>query len=226
MKAFLLSRFLWHGNPHWWMKSSPHWLYLTFVIFIFFSFRVFIWDAGGCWHSLSVCGLCVQNGLRKCVTLFNSGEKVGKRWLTSSKISNDVDGKPCSRWPRGKRSHVECFQWSACVKKRSWVLIQMKDPLHIIFYFIAFLYCILLLTGFTVRKLYYVSILCYYASVFDFPKYKKLYIALCYGRKYFLPRSIKISLWNWCDLIFPLVWYSCGSEKPINNLQMPTTNFA
>lgn len=53
-------------------------------------------------------------------------------------------------------------------------------------YYIAFyclLYCILLSTGFTVRKLYYVSILFYYASVFDFPKYKKLYIALCYGRK-------------------------------------------
>lgn len=53
-------------------------------------------------------------------------------------------------------------------------------------YYIAFyclLYCILLSTGFTVRKLYYVSILFYYASVFDFPKYKKLYIALFYGRK-------------------------------------------
>lgn len=51
------------------------------------------------------------------------------------------------------------------------------------FYYCLFLYCILLSTGFTVRKLYYVSILFYYASVFDFPKYKKLYIALCYGRK-------------------------------------------
>lgn len=63
-------------------------------------------------------------------------------------------------------------------------------------YYIAFyclLYCILLSTGFTVRKLYYVSILFYYASVFDFPKYKKLYIALSCGRKYFLPRSIKTS---------------------------------
>lgn len=53
-------------------------------------------------------------------------------------------------------------------------------------YYIAFyclLYCIILSTGFTVRKLYYVSILFYYASVFDFPKYKKCFIALCYGRK-------------------------------------------
>lgn len=40
------------------------------------------------------------------------------------------------------------------------------------------------------RKLYYVSILFYYASVFDFPKYKKLNIALCYGRR-LLP-SLKI----------------------------------
>lgn len=71
---------------------------------------------------------------------------------------NDVSGKACRRGPQGKRSSIECFQWSACVKKRSWVLIQMKDPLRIILHFIAFLYCIILSTGFTVRKLYYVSI--------------------------------------------------------------------
>lgn len=34
--------------------------------------------------------------------------------------------------------HTECFQWSACVKERSWVLIQMKDLLRIILHFIAF----------------------------------------------------------------------------------------
>lgn len=33
----------------WWMKSSPHCFYLTFC----FPFWVFIWDAGGCWYSLS-----------------------------------------------------------------------------------------------------------------------------------------------------------------------------
>lgn len=97
-------------------------------------------------------------------------------------------------------------------------------------YYIAFyclLYCILLSTGFTVRKLYYVSILFYYASVFDFPKYKKLYIALCYGRKYFLPRSIRNSLQkqtnlasNWCSLSFPLFSYTCEGAKPNNSLQM------
>lgn len=60
----------------------------------------------------------------------------------------------------------------------------MKDPLRIILHLIAFFvlhfYCQLDLQW---KKLYYVSILFYYASVFDFPKYKKLYIALCYGRK-------------------------------------------
>lgn len=56
------------------------------------------------------------------------------------------------------------------------------------------LYCILLSTGFTVRRLYYVSILFYYASVFDFPKYKKFYMALCVAEKYFLPWSIRIAL--------------------------------
>lgn len=49
---------------------------------------------------------CVLYGLRK---RGQQQQKVGGRWLTSSKISNDVDGKPCSRWPRGNRSHVECF---------------------------------------------------------------------------------------------------------------------
>lgn len=36
-----------------------------------------------------------------------------------------------------KRSHVECFQWIACVKERSWVSIEMEDLLRIILHFIA-----------------------------------------------------------------------------------------
>lgn len=108
--------------------------------FFFFEFLFEMLEAvdTACLEGQSVCDLCVLHGLRKCVTLFNSSKKVGERWLTSSKISNDVDGKPCSRWPRGNRSHVECFQWSSCVKERSWVMIQMKDPLRIILHFIAF----------------------------------------------------------------------------------------
>lgn len=61
--------------------------------------------------------------------------------------------------------------------------------------FYCLLYCILLSTGFTVIKLYYVSILFYYASVFDFPKYKIFDIALCYGRK-MLPWSITFFFFN------------------------------
>lgn len=83
-------------------------------------------------------------------------------------------------------------------------------------YYIAFyclLYCIILSTGFTVRKLYYVSIFFYYASVFDFPKYKKRFIALCYGRKKkstsflevseFLSQKQSNLVWNWCTHISP-----------------------
>lgn len=165
------------GNPHQWIKSTPCWLYIMFVLVFFKSLSL------RCWR------LLIQSWEVFCMALDSSKEREIR--LTSSKISNDVDGKPYSRWPQGDRSHVWMF--SSCVKERSWVWIQNE---RLVVYYIAFycpLYCILLSTGFTVRKLYYVSILFYYASVFDFPKYKKLYIALCYGRKYFLPRSIRIS---------------------------------
>lgn len=33
---------------------------------------------------------------------------------------------------------LECFQWCACAKERSWVSIQMKDLLRIILHFTAF----------------------------------------------------------------------------------------
>lgn len=138
-----------------------------------------------------MCDLCVQYGLRKCVTLFTSSEeKVG---TTVTDIIQDIK---CS-WmenhavdnPGGKRSHVECFSVvRSCEGKVLGTDSNEKTyAAYYIAFYCLFLYCILLSTGFTVRKLYYVSILFYYASVFDFPKYKKLYIALCYGRKYFLP---------------------------------------
>lgn len=76
--------------------------------------------------------------------------------------------------PQGNRSHAENVSLS-CEGK----VLGMDSNERPVAYYIAFyclLYCILLSTGFTVRKLYYVSILFYYASVFDFPKYKKLYI--------------------------------------------------
>lgn len=164
------------------MKSSPRWLYFVFVLLFFWGFYLI------CWRLLTqrvlrvgqcvTCASCMALG---SVTLIKSSKKWWERWLTSSKISNDVDGKPCSRYPWGKRSQVECFQRSSRVK-----VLGIDSNERPIAYYIAFyclLYCILLSTGFTVRKLYYVSILFYYASVFDFPKYKKLYIALCYGRK-------------------------------------------
>lgn len=210
-------------------------LALTHICFLFqFLFEMLEAVDTACPECQSVCDLCVLHGLRKYVTLFHSSKKEGEQWLTSSKISNDVDGKPCSRWPQGNRSHVECFQWSSGVKERSWVLKQMKDPLRIILHCIAFciaFYCQLDLQWENYTMLVF---LFYYASVFDFPKCKKLYIALCYGRKYFLPRSIGISLqkktnliWNWCGLSF-LFCYTCGQEKSIktSKWQKPTlTNY-
>ncbi len=100
--------FLWLGNPHWWMKSSRHWLYPTLVLFFFLSFY------SRCRRLLISFVLRVSH----CVTrvscmawesVFNSSKNMRERWLTSSKISNDVGGKPCCRWPWGNRSHVECF---------------------------------------------------------------------------------------------------------------------
>lgn len=181
-------------------------LYLMFVFFFFLSFYL------RCWRLLiqlvlrvSQCVTCVSCMALESVS--TAAEKWGERWLTSSKISNDVDGKPCSRWPRGNRSYVECFQWSSGVKQRSWISIQMKDPMRIILHFIAFciaFYCQLDLQWENYTMLVF---LFYYASVFDFPKYKKLYIALCYGRKYFLPWSIRFSLQkrtNLNEMLLPL----------------------
>lgn len=93
-----------------------------------------------------------------------------------------------------QRKHITCWMLSSHVKDRSWVRVRMKDPLHIILHFIAF--CILLSTGFTVRKLYYVSILFYYASVFDFPKFKNFILLYVIAKECLLPWSIRNSLQN------------------------------
>lgn len=93
-----------------------------------------------------------------------------------------------------QRKHITCWMLSSRVKDRSWVWVWMKDPLHIILHFIAF--CILLSTGFTVRKLYYVSILFYYASVFDFPKFKNFILLYVIAKECLLPWSIRNSLQN------------------------------
>lgn len=88
--------------------------------------------------------------------------------------------------PREKDQVLNVFSGGMCEEK----VLGSDSNERPTAYYIAFyclLYCIILSTGFTVRKLYYVSILFYYASVFDFPKYKKCFIALCYGRKKILP---------------------------------------
>lgn len=83
-----------------------------------------------------------------------------------------------------EKDQVKCFQLFSGVKEKVLGTDSNERPAA---YYIAFnclLYCIFIVNWiYSEKKLYYVSILLYYASVFDFPKYKKLYIALCYGRK-------------------------------------------
>lgn len=209
------------------MKSSPHWLYLTCVLFFFLIFYL------RCRRLLTqlvlrvsrrvTCAFCMALG--SVLHFSTAAKKVGERWLTSSEISNDVDGKPCSRCPRGNRSHVKCFQWSSRVKERSWVLIQMKDPLRIILHFIAFciaFYCQLDLQW----ENYTMLVFCFIMLLFlIFQNIRNFILLYVMAEKYFLPRSIRISLQkqtnpisNWCSLSFPLFWYTCGWETPINNL--------
>lgn len=155
-------------------------------------------------------GQCVCMALESVLHFSTAAEKWGERWLTSSRISNDVDGKPCSRWP--PRKLITCWMFAVVLWCEGKVLgtdFKWTTPLRIILHFIAFciaFYCQLDLQWENYTMLVF---LFYYASVFDFPKCKKLYIALCYGRKYFLPRSIGISLQkknrNWCSLSFPVL---------------------
>ena len=142
------------GNPQCWMKSSPQWLYLMFALFFFFCFFIFLFEMLEAVDTACIEGQCVTCVFcmvsEKPITLFNNTKKkkkpkqnkTGQQWLTSSTVSNDVDGKTCSRWtPRKKdkkRSRVDCSQWSAHVMIRSWVRSQMKDPQRIILHFIAF----------------------------------------------------------------------------------------
>lgn len=135
----------------WWMKSSsPHCFYLTFV----FPFWVFIWDAGGCWYSLSwgsvsvwfVCPAWPQKVVLRFSTAalkWENGDwhhpEYQMMWMENHAVVDPVE-----------IDHVFSVVLPLAWSKRSWVLIQMKD--RIILHFIAFfLYCILLSTGFTVR---------------------------------------------------------------------------
>lgn len=146
------------------------------------------------------CVTCVFRMALESVLHFSKAAKLGKRWLTSSRISNDVDGKACSRWPQGTRSHVECFQWSARVKERSWVLIQMKDPLRIILHFIAFciaFYCQLDLQW----ENYTMLVFCFIMLLFlIFQNIRNFILLYVMAEKYFLPWSIRISLQKWTNL--------------------------
>lgn len=105
------------------------------------------------------------------------------------------------------------------VKERSWVWIQMKDPLRIILHFIAFciaFYCQLDLQWENYTMLVFCFIMLLFLIFQNIRNF--ILIALCYGRKYFLPRSIRISerknlIWRWCSLSFPRVLIDSAGEK-------------
>lgn len=97
------------GNPHRWMKSSQHWLCLVFCFPFLFEFLFEMPEAvdTACLQGRSECVLWVLYGLWKCV---QQQQKSGRAvdwhhpkyqmmWMENHR----------SRWPRGNRSHVECF---------------------------------------------------------------------------------------------------------------------
>lgn len=118
-----------------------------------------------------------------------------------------------------QRKHITCWMLSSRVKDRSWVRVRMKDPLHIILHFTAF--CILLSTGFTVRKLYYVSILFYYASVFDFPKFKNFILLYVIAKECLLPWSIRNSLQN--QTVMTQNWFQSQFSDVLIHLSAAST---
>lgn len=195
MRAFW--SFLWLGNPPLVNEIIPT-LALPHICFIFLSLFEFLCEMLEAVDTACLEGQCVAcvlcMALDSVLHFWIAVKKQGEQWLTSSKISNDVDGKPCSRWPQGNRSHIECFQWSACVEERSWVLIQMKDPLRIILHFIAFciaFYCQLDLQW----ENYTMLVFCFIMLLFlIFQNIRNFILLYVMAEKYFLPRSIKISL--------------------------------
>lgn len=77
----------------------------------------------------------------------------------------------------GNYSNPQAAEWTCwMLSKVLWCKVLGIDwnDRPVLYYIVFYcpLYCLLLSTGFTVMKLYYVSILFYYASVFDSPKYR------------------------------------------------------
>lgn len=161
-----------NGSPDQWMKSSPHWLFLLEFLFeMLFVLIVF-----------SQCAICVSCVAKVFNAPFRSRKwengdwhhpKYQMMWLEEPAVNS------------AEETHLMLnagFLW--CEAK---VLgLNSNDPVA---YYIAFLlpFCIAFYCQLDLQWENYTMLvfLFHYASVFDFPKYKKLYIALCYGRKYF-----------------------------------------
>lgn len=129
------------------MKSSPRRLYLSFVYFL--SLLELLFRMVGCWYSLSWSWGPVSVWLVRFVRpqearyTFQLQQKISKKWEKGDwrhpKYQMMCAEKHAGDDPKEKRSHAECFQGLSGVKERSWVLVQMKDPLPILLHFIAFL---------------------------------------------------------------------------------------
>lgn len=107
-------------------------------------------------------------------------------------------------FPNNKLTNIcRTYESSLCNRgPGSW---EKWDPLCVS-YCIAFLYCIVLSTGFTVKELYYVSILFNYISVFDSPKYwifiillYFIFMAETWMRQSLIRLRAKLSPSAWCS---------------------------
>lgn len=117
-----------------------------------------------CWRLLIQLDCDFQRVFFKASVRSPTGQEV-QRWPTSSKISNDADGKTVDD---PEEAHHVLDVFLPCEGSVLGVEFKWKTPC--ILYCILLPFCILLSTGFTVRKLYYVSIFVLLCLCFWFSK--------------------------------------------------------
>lgn len=206
------------------MKSSRHWLYLEFVLFFFFEFLCEMLEAAdiACLEGQSLCDSSALHGLRKCV---HQQQIMGERWLTSSKISNDVDGKPCSRWPWGNRSHIHMlnvflwwegkgpgygFKWKTrcvlycillpfCIAFNCQLDLQWENYTMLVFCFIMLLFLIFQ----NIRNFILLYVM---AENTSFVEVLEIFSS---------PETNKSDVKNWCSLSFPISIHLWVKKTPI-----------
>lgn len=136
-----------------------------------------------CWRLLIQLDCDFQRVFFKASVRSPTGQEV-QRWLTSSKISNDADGKTVDD---PEEAHHVLDVFLPCEGSVLGMELKWKTPCILYCLLLPFVfYCQLDLQWENYTMLVF---LFYYASVFDFPKYKKLYIALCHRKR--MPASLK-----------------------------------